>query len=98
MLKPLAIIVKKKYVVTIVVFTLWMLFFDGNSFLFIHHQKNELKDLKAQEEFLKKEIAEMNTQKNDLFSNQDKLEKYARENFYFKRDNEDVYVLEYEED
>ncbi|MGB1038971.1 MAG: FtsB family cell division protein [Bacteroidia bacterium] len=98
MLKPLALIIKKKYVVTIVVFAIWMLFFDGNSFLFIHHQNKELKDLKAQEKFLKKEIEEMNTQKNELFSNQDKLEKYARENFYFKRDNEDVYVLEYEED
>jgi len=76
------------------VFTVWMLFFDGNSALFINKQHNELQDLQAQEAFLKKEIKEMNQQKIDLFSDDDKLERYARENYFFKKDNEDVYVIQ----
>ena len=77
-----------------VIFAVWMFFFDTNSIVFMYKQYNELKDLKQQEEFLENEIVAMTKEKEDLFSNDDKLEKYARENFYFKKDNEDVYVIE----
>lgn len=90
-------ITKYKYVISLTIFSVWMLFFDGNSALFMYKQYNELKDLKAQEEFLTKEIAEMNQQKEDLFSDEDKLERYARENYFFKKDNEDVFVIESED-
>lgn len=60
----------------------------------MYKQYKELQDLSAQETFLKKEIVEMKRQKNELFSSDDKLEKYAREQYFFKRDNEDVYVIE----
>lgn len=36
--------------------------------------------------------------KTELFSDDDKLERYARENFYFKKDDEDVFVIEEAED
>ena len=98
MLKPIAQIVKFKYILTIGIFTLWMAFFDGNSLIFMNHQQNELEDLQAQEVFLQQEIEEMTRQKNELFSDDDKLERYARENFYFKKDNEDVYVFEKKSD
>ena len=74
-----------------------MLFVYDNSALCIHKQYNEIKDLKAQERFLETEIDDMNRQKEDLFSDDDKLERYAREHYYFKKDNEDVYVLEKED-
>lgn len=90
-------IIKYKYTISLSVFSVWMLFFDGNSALFMYKQYNELKDLKTQEEFLSKEILEMNKQKEDLFSDNDKLERYARENYFFKKDNEDVYVIEQED-
>ena len=94
MIIPLQKIIKYKYPITIVLFGFWMLLFDGNSILFIRNQINELDDLKAQEVFLQKEIEEMKQQKSELFSDDDKLERYARENFFFKKDNEDVYVFE----
>ena len=64
----------------------------------MYKQYNELKDLKLQEEFLSEEIAQMNIQKKKLFSDDDKLEKYAREQFFFKKDDEDVFVFEKVED
>ncbi|MEY2924966.1 MAG: hypothetical protein RLZZ337_1514 [Bacteroidota bacterium] len=91
-------IVKNKYPISLIVFVVWMFFFDTNSIVFMYKQYNELKDLKQQEEFLQKEIVAMTKEKEDLFSNDDKLEKYARENFYFKKDDEDVYVIEVEEE
>ncbi len=97
MLKPLQYITQYKFALTVSLFSFWMLFVDDNSALFIYKQYNELKDLKAQERFLKMEIEDMNQQKEDLFSDDDKLERYAREHYYFKKDNEDVYVIEKED-
>jgi cell division protein FtsB len=95
-MKLLDQIIQYKYGISIGIFFVWMLLFDGNSALFMYKQYNELKDLKLQEEFLSEEIAQMNIQKEELFSDDDKLEKYAREQLFFKKDNEDVYVIEKE--
>ena len=75
-----------------------MLFFDGNSVMFMNKQNNELLDLRAQEDFLKAEIVDMKDMKINLFSDDNKLERFARENYFFKKDNEDVYVIEKAED
>jgi len=87
-----------KYPITLSLFLLWVLFFDGNSAIFIYKQYNELKNLKLQEAFLSNEIAEMKEQKENLFSDDDKLETYARENYYFKKDDEDIFVVEKKKD
>lgn len=60
----------------------------------MYKQYNELKNLKTQEEFLSEEIREMQKQKAELFSDNDKLERYARENYFFKKDDEDVFLIE----
>ncbi len=92
-MKLLDQIIQYKYGISIGIFTVWMLLFDGNSALFMYKQYNELKDLKLQEEFLSEEMTQMNIQKEELFSDDAKLEKYAREQLFFKKDNEDVYVI-----
>ncbi|MBT6235656.1 MAG: septum formation inhibitor [Bacteroidetes bacterium] len=93
-MKLLSYIKEYKYTISLVVFSVWMLFFDGNSALFMYKQYNELKDLKTQERFLSLDITDMTRQKEELFSDDNKLEQYARENFFFKKKNEDVYVIE----
>jgi cell division protein DivIC len=93
-MKLLSYIKEYKYTISLVFFSVWMLFFDGNSALFMYKQYNELKDLKTQERFLSLDITDMTRQKEELFSDDNKLEQYARENFFFKKENEDVYVIE----
>ena len=66
--------------------------------MFMNKQNNELLDLRAQEDFLKAEIVDMKDMKINLFSDDDKLERFARENYFFKKDNEDVFVIEKAED
>ena len=82
-----------KYPATLILFAVWMIFFDSNSVIFMYKQYKELQNLHSQEEFLKSEIDEMISQKEELFSTDEKLEKYAREHYYFKKDDEDVYVF-----
>lgn len=97
-MKFLQKLIASKYPITFSLFLVWILFFDGNSAVFIYKQYNELKNLKIQEAFLSKEIAEMKEQKENLFSDDEKLERYARENYFFKKDDEDIFVIEKKKD
>ena len=83
-----------KYQISLVFFLTWLLFFDSNSVLYMYKQYRQLKDLQAQEAFLQGEIVEMRNQKEALFSTDERLEKFARETYFFKRPEEDVYIVE----
>ncbi|GGZ78464.1 FtsB family cell division protein [Algibacter mikhailovii] len=87
---------KNIFLLILVVFAIWMLFFDANSWL-IHHELNtEINDLEDEKEYYKKEIEK---DKKDLkkLSTDEGLEKFAREEYYMKRDNEDIFIIEYED-
>jgi cell division protein FtsB len=87
---------KNIFILILVVFAIWMLFFDANSWL-IHHELNtEIKDLENEKEYYKKEIEK---DKIDLkkLSTEEGIEKFAREAYYMKRENEEIYIIEYED-
>jgi cell division protein FtsB len=81
------------YGLIIVLFLIWMLFFDTNSFL-IHKELND--DIKALEET--KEFYEKEIKKDKLFiekmQDSNEIEKFAREKYYLKKDNEDIFIIE----
>ncbi|MCB0432290.1 MAG: septum formation initiator, partial [Mangrovimonas sp.] len=67
---------KNIYFVTLLLFIIWMLFWDSNSWL-IHHELNkEMDDLKDQKEYYNKEIQETNKAIKEL-SNEEGVEKLA---------------------
>ncbi|GAA3624780.1 hypothetical protein GCM10022397_08250 [Flavivirga jejuensis] len=73
-----------------------MLFFDANSWI-IHHELNtDVEALENEKEYYKKEIQKDNKAIKKL-STEDGLEKFAREEYYMKRDNEEIYIIEYED-
>jgi cell division protein DivIC len=83
------------YISVTLVFAIWMLFFDDNSFLFhqelntiINEKKAEIKLYQVEIEKDKKDIRKLN--------NEDHLESFAREKYYMKKDNEEIYIIEYE--
>lgn len=87
---------KNIFILILVVFAVWMLFFDANSWL-IHHELNtEIEDLENEKEYYKKEIVK---DKKDLkkLSTNEGLERFAREEYYMKRENEEIYIIEYED-
>ncbi|HPF96887.1 MAG: septum formation initiator family protein [Flavobacteriaceae bacterium] len=87
---------KNIYFVTLLLFIIWMLFWDSNSWL-IHHELNkEMDDLKDQKEYYNKEIQETNKAIKEL-SNEEGVEKLAREEYYMKKENEDIFIVEYED-
>ena len=87
---------KNIFILILAVFVVWMLFFDANSWV-IHHELNtDIDALESEKEYYKKEIEKDNKIIKTL-STPEGLEKFAREEYYMKRDNEEIYIIEYED-
>lgn len=83
-----------KFVVTGLLFMVWMMFLDKDNW-FTHQERiKELKHSRAYVSMLRQDIKEMKQQRYELENDTAVLEKFARENYRLKRDNEDVYVFE----
>jgi len=85
---------KNKYFITSVVFLLWLSIFNDYNLIFQWQKSKELAELKEKKAYFIKEIAQVNQDKKDLFSNTESLEKFAREKYFMKKDNEDIYLIE----
>ena len=86
-------VLSNKYIITLFIFIVWLCFFDANSLVNQHRLNVELKKVQLEKEFYISEIAQDQKIAHELISNEDNLERFAREEFYMKRDNEDVYVI-----
>lgn len=79
-----------------IIFLLWMLFLDTNSF-FIHRELDqEIKELEAQKKEFLKEI-EKDASAIEQLENLDSLEKFARENYLHKKEGEQIYLIEFKD-
>ncbi len=87
-------ILKNKYLLTATGFMIWMLFFDERDFITtFFRQRQELKQLEKSEKYYNKQIATTKTELDKLRSNPALVEKYAREKYLMKRDNEDLFLI-----
>jgi cell division protein FtsB len=93
-MKKLLSVVTNKYLLTAIGFFVWMMYFDQHDYFMMKERSKQLDDLKNNISYLDKEIAKMEQERTDLISNPGKLEKFAREQYFMKRDNEDLYVIE----
>jgi len=84
------------YVLVLTVFVIWMVFFDTNSLLIHMELKKQIKKLEKQQEFLQEEIAK-DKKIIEKLSDPEELEKFAREQYYLKKKNEEIYLIEYED-
>jgi len=82
---------KNKYFLTLSGFIVWMLFFDERDFFTIRHYRQELKELQQSKNYYTSEIK---ANQDKLNINPTSLEKAAREKYYMKRDNEDLYLIQ----
>ena len=94
MSKKLLRLLANKFVLTGGAFAIWMIFFDENNWSMQRHRKAQLQATENNIAYLEKEIALEEKRHKDLISDPRVLEKFAREKYRMKRDNEDVYVIE----
>ena len=82
-----------KYLITGIAFAVWMTFFDRNDITLQLKRIRELNKLEESEKLMNKQIADTRQELGLLKTNPRTLEKYAREKYMMKKDNEDVYII-----
>lgn len=82
-----------KYLIALGVFAAIMLFFDKNDVFTQAARKRQLKDLQESKQYYTDRINTERKELEQLKSNPGTLEKYAREKYLMKRDNEDLYLI-----
>lgn len=93
-MKRLLSILTNKYLLTAIGFFVWMMYFDQYDYFMMRQRNRQLNELKNNIAYLDKEIAKMEQERTALVNNPDELEKFAREQYFMKKDNEDLYVIE----
>jgi cell division protein DivIC len=89
-------ILKNKYIIILIVYVVWMGFLDRNNLIATIRNKNKLAKLEADRHYYLKEIEETKKSLNDLKNNSRSFEKFARENYFLKKDGEDIFVVDEE--
>ncbi len=87
---------KNIYLIIFIIFLVWMLFLDANSWLFHNELNTEIDDLQYQKKHYNNEIAK-DKKAIKALSTEDGIERIARENYYMKKANEDIYIIEYQD-
>jgi len=85
--------VKNKYFITLMVFILYILFFDQNNLMDRFEAMAKLNQLKIDKEYYIKKIDEDTKRMKELKTNNENLEKFAREQYLMKKPNEDVFII-----
>ena len=95
-MKKLRYIFTNKYLITGIAFAVWMLFFDRNDVTLQIHRARELNKLEQNEKNMAVRITNTQQELDLLKTNPETLEKYAREKFMMKKDNEDLYIVTFD--
>jgi cell division protein FtsB len=84
---------RSKFFIAFAAFTVWMLFFDEKDVFTMRHHRQELYNLQQSKKYYTDQINRERIELENLKNNPAILEKYARENYYMKRDNEDLFLI-----
>ena len=89
---------KNRYALTMVLFACWMAFFDQHNMINQLELRSELYQLESDRDYYREQIVEIEENLEELLSNNGKLEKFAREKYFMKRPDEEIFVFVSEED
>ena len=84
---------RNKFLIAFVAFIAWMLFFDKNDYITQYYRTLELEKLQKSRAYYTTQISSEKQQLENLKSNPATLEKYAREKYFMKRDNEELFLI-----
>lgn len=85
-----------KYVLVLIGLAVWLMFLDNYSYFENRTINKELEELEENKAYYIQEIKKDSASIKQL-NNPDQTEKYAREKYYMKRENEDIYIIEFED-
>ncbi|MFP4664762.1 MAG: FtsB family cell division protein [Bacteroidales bacterium] len=86
-------VVRNKYILSLLVFVLWVGIFDSYNLVNRIQDVNKLRELQEERNFFQEEIRKYRKQMQQLDSSTEMLEKFAREQHLMKAPNEDVFII-----
>ena len=87
-------LLRNKFSLSLIVFFLWIIFFDSNNLIERTFNLRKVHQLEKDKMFYEEKIREDRAKLEELESNPANLEKFAREQYLMKKDNEDIFVIE----
>lgn len=95
-MKRLRYVFTNKYLITGIFFAIWMMFFDRNNIPLQIRRITEQNKLEQSEKNMSLRITNTQKELELLKTNPETLEKYAREKYLMKKDNEDLYIVTFD--
>lgn len=93
MLKKLPRAFRNFYIVTGLIFLIWMLFLDSNDFISRYKLTAKLRSLEKEKEYYAEKIQEVEKDREELMGTRELLEKFAREKYLMKKSSEDIFIV-----
>jgi cell division protein DivIC len=84
---------RNKYFLTITIFIVWITLLDTNNLIDRYRQMSDLRKLRQEKEYYQKKIKDEKSKLNELKTDNDNLEKFAREQYKMKKKDEDLYIV-----
>lgn len=94
MIKRLPPLFRNFYAVTGFCFLMWMIFLDSNDLISRYRMGAKLRSLEKEKEYYQEKISEVEKDKQELTTNKQLLEKFAREKYLMKKPTEDVFIIQ----
>ncbi|MEE4115232.1 MAG: septum formation initiator family protein [Marinilabiliaceae bacterium] len=89
---------RNRYLIALIVFFVWILLFDNNNLIDRYHDLKNLRQLEQDKDYYTRRIEEDRRKLKELRTDSDNLEKFAREQYFMKKDNEDLFIIVDEEE
>ncbi len=94
MLKKLPKAFRNFYFLTAFFFVLWMIALDSNNLFTRYQLSSKLRSLENERVYYEEKIKEVEKDRNELFGDNESLEKFAREKYLMKKETEDIFIVE----
>ncbi len=93
MKKRLIAIVTNRYFIAPMLLLVWVAFFDSNNIFSQLESRQQLQKLKDEKGYYADKIQEVRANYKELSSDPKTMEKYARERYYMKKQNEEIFLI-----
>ena len=91
-------IFRSRIIYVLIIFIVWMLFFDQNNWLTQLSLNRELNEAKQQEQYYKNEISSDSLKLHELETDDESVERLAREKYLMIKDDEEIFLIVREEE
>lgn len=92
-LEKVPAIFRNKYLLTVLIFVIWLILLDSNNLISRYKELRELQKLKADREYYMNRIEVDKRKLHELKTDNNNLEKFAREQYRMKKPDEDLYII-----